>query len=149
MANTNKNGLETIYFIQVFLQDEKGDTVFCFLGTDTVDDDKESSDSRLGQLRLYSFDDSLKDDLKNKDTTIAFFSKAVFFTDKTVAEEIVDQHIKSIPHNAQKKPPVVARIKRYDDMPLQVMERIGLSNRFIKQTIHVGDHNIGYRLTIR
>ena len=142
-----KGGLETIYFIQVFLQDEKGGTVFCFLGTDSVDDEQENS--RLGQLRLYSFGDTLKDDLKNRDTTVAFFSKAVFFTDRTVAEEIVDQHIKSLPHNAQKKPPIVAKIKRYDGMPLQVMERIGLGNRFIKQTIHVGDHNIGYRLTIQ
>ena len=147
MEYGNFKKIETIYYIRVSLQDDQGETILCFLGTDTADRAVEGGS--LGKLRLHIFDDDIRSKTVDEEQKFYFFSKAVFFKDKEIAEEILENYIKNIPSNSNKNPPVIEEVERYHNVPLQVMERIGRSDGFIKETVQVGGHTVGYRLTIK
>ena len=139
--------IETVYYIRVFLKDENGNEVFCFLGTDAMDSSIEGGS--LGQLKLYMLDGDFDNDETREEKKVQFFSSAVFFKDKNVALEILNRYIKNISIGSHSNPPVVENIERYKGIPLQMMERIGISNGFIRETVQVSDRVVEYRLTIK
>ncbi len=147
MKNEETKNIESIYYIKVFLKDENENIVSCFLGVDTSDN--KFVNSVIGKLRLHILYDGLQDQQTKEEKKIYFFFNAVFFKDKKIAEEILDRYIKKISINLASSPPVVEEVARYKDIPLQIMERIGISNGFIKETVHVGEHSVGYRLIIK